>query len=49
MVVFLRVERFPLLGDSMGEVRLWPLDTICALREAVVRLCFGEEEVTVKA
>lgn len=33
----------------MGEVRLWPLDTICALREAVVRLCFGEEEVTVKA
>ena len=40
VAIFVAVSRFdhgP--GDAMGEVRLWPLDSIAALREAVLRLC----------
>lgn len=37
--VFLRCA---LTGDALGEVRLWPLDSVAALRDAVARLCFDE-------
>ena len=30
----------------MGEVRLWPLDSVAALREAVLRLCFDDSAAT---
>lgn len=41
--VFLRCA---LTGDAMGEVRLWPLDSVAALREAVLRLCFDDSAAT---